>query len=237
MPFSEELHDRRVMFGARLREATVRLWSSPDIRRLYAGVLFNIHGMARASVPLMQTAIDCLECRSPDDPLIEPLIAYFEAQIPLETGHDDWLLDDLEALGEARGSVLARMPSPTVAALVGAQYYWMRHHHPVALLGYILVVESDTPTQAVIDRTIAETGLPRSAFRSFSRHAVLEAEHNETLDRLLDSLPLTEEQRGLIGVSVIQTLNMIASATELLIDAPRDGALADRAELADSLQM
>ena len=29
------------------------------------------------------------------------------------------------------------MPSPAVAALVGSQYYWLLHHHPVALLGFV----------------------------------------------------------------------------------------------------
>jgi hypothetical protein len=218
MDFSKEIHLKRRLMSARLREASKRLWESRDISELYPTMLFCIHSMARASVPLMNAAVDRLRAMSPVDPISVPLIRYFVRQIPQETGHDDWLLEDLVALGCSREEILARMPPPTVAALVGAQYYWIFHHHPVALLGYILVVESEPPSVELVERTVAETGLPREAFRSFFRHAVLEPAHNDALDRLLDSLPLSREQQGLIGVSVIQTSNMIAHAAEEILE-------------------
>jgi Iron-containing redox enzyme len=218
MDFSKEIHLKRRLMSARLREASKRLWESRDISELYPTMLFCIHSMARASVPLMKVAVDRLRAMSPVDPISVPLIRYFVRQIPQETGHDDWLLEDLEALGCSRAEILARMPPPTVAALVGAQYYWIFHYHPVALLGYILVVESEPPSVELVERTVAETGLPREAFRSFFRHAVLEPAHNDALDGLLDSLPLSREQQGLIGVSVIQTSNMIARAAEEILE-------------------
>ena len=218
MEFSKQLHLKRRLVGARLHEASERLWESLDISELYPAMLFCIHAMARASVPLMKTAADRLRTMTPVDPLASPLNEYFVRQIPQEMGHDDWLLEDLEALGRSRDVILAQMPPPTVAALVGAQYYWILHHHPVALLGYIFVVESETPSLEWIERTAARTGLPREAFRSFSRHAVLESAHNEALDELLDSLALTRQQQGLIGVSVIQTSTMIARAAEEILE-------------------
>ena len=218
MEFSKQIHLKRRLMGARLREASKRLWESRDISELYPAMLFSIHSMARASVPLMNAAADRLRAMTAVDPVSVPLIEYFVRQIPQETGHDNWLLEDLEALGCSRAEILARMPPPTVAALVGAQYYWIFHHHPVALLGYILVVESEPPSVELVERTVAETGLPREAFRSFFRHAVLEPAHNDALDALLDSLPLTREQQGLIGVSVMQTSNMIARAAEEILE-------------------
>jgi hypothetical protein len=218
MEFSKQIHLKRRLMGARLREASKRLWESRDIIELYPAMLFCIHSMARASVPLMKAAVDRLREMTGVEPISAPLIGYFVRQITQEIGHDGWLLEDLEALGLSRERVLARMPPPTVAALVGAQYYWIFHHHPVALLGYILVVESEPPSVELIERTVAKTGLPRDAFRSFFRHAVLEPAHNDALDCLLDSLPLSQEQHGLIGVSVIQTSNMIARAAEEILE-------------------
>jgi hypothetical protein len=218
MEFSKQIHLKRRLMGARLREASKRLWESRNVSELYPAMLFCIHSMARASVPLMKAALDRLQAMTAVDPISAPLIGYFAQQIPQETGHDDWLLEDLEALGLSRAEILARVPPPTVAALVGAQYYWIFHHHPVALLGYILVVESEPPSVELVERTVAETGLPREAFRSFFRHAVLEPAHNDALDGLLDSLPLSREQQGLIGVSVIQTSNMIARAAEEILE-------------------
>jgi hypothetical protein len=218
MEFSKQIHLKRRLMSAPLREASKGLWESRDIFELYPTMLFCIHSMARASVPLMKAAVDRLRAMTPVDPISAPLIEYFVQQIPQETGHDDWLLEDLEALGHSQAEILARMPPSTVAALVGAQYYWIFHHHPVALLGYILVVESEPPSVELVERTVVETGLPREAFRSFFRHAVLEPAHNDALDRLLDSLPLSREQQGLIGVSVIQTSTMIARAAEEILE-------------------
>ena len=76
-------------------------------------------------------------------------------------------------LGRPRSDVLARPPSPTVAALVGSQYYWIFHFHPVALLGYIAVLEGYPPSMAMIDQLEAGTGYPREAFRTMIAHAEL----------------------------------------------------------------
>ena len=47
--------------------------------------------MARATVPLMEAAIEQLRSR-PTGPVTADLIDYFTRQIPQETGHDGWLL-------------------------------------------------------------------------------------------------------------------------------------------------
>ena len=214
---SEQIHCKRRLLSARLRAASQQLWNHPDIAELYPVMLFRIHCMARATVPLMEEAIKELQQR-PSEPITDDLIVYFKQQIPQETGHDIWLLEDLEALGIPREQTLTRMPPPTVAALIGAQYYWIKHHHPLALLGYIAVVESETPSLELVERSIQRTGLPKQAFRNFSRHAILEPSHNEALDRLFDTLPLTAEQTSLIGVSLTQTANMIAQAAEEILE-------------------
>lgn len=74
------------------------------------------------------------------------LATYLERHVDEERQHDDWLLEDLAELGVAREDVWGRIPSPNIAALVGSQYYWMRHYHPVALLGYIAVLEGRPPS-------------------------------------------------------------------------------------------
>src|SRR5258708_27995131 len=99
MEFSKQIHLTRRLVDSRLREASKRLWESRDISELYPAMLFDIHSMARASVPLMKAAVDRLQAMSAVDPISVPLIGYFIRQIPQETGHDDWLLEDLEALG------------------------------------------------------------------------------------------------------------------------------------------
>src|SRR5207237_421598 len=79
-----------------------------------------------------------------DDPLGPPLAAYLREHVDEELGHDETLLGDLEAIGVPRLDVLAQVPSPSVAALVGGQYYWIHHHHPVSFLGYVAPMEGYT---------------------------------------------------------------------------------------------
>src|SRR5215510_7596973 len=96
--------------------------------------------MIRATVPLMEAALARTRVMGAD--LLAPKLAlYFEHHIPEEMHHDEWLLDDLESLGFNRSDLLRRPPSPTVAGMVGAQYYWIHHYHPVLLLSYIMVME------------------------------------------------------------------------------------------------
>jgi hypothetical protein len=134
-------------------------------------------------------------------------------------------LEDLEALGLPREETLARTPPPVIAAAVGAQYYWIANHHPVGLLGYIALVESETPSTALIEEILARTGLPRESFRSFLRHAILEPAHNAALDRLLDRLPLTPGQLALINLSVTQTANLVADSTDEILERHGRSAL------------
>ena len=59
--------------------------------------------------------------------------------------------------GQNRWSILTRPPSPTVAAAVGAQYYWILHYHPVALLGYVATLEGTLPTVELLDDLVDRT--------------------------------------------------------------------------------
>jgi len=221
-PFSERLDLVVSLLGARFRAVGERLWSHPEMAQLYPGVLYRMHCETRASVGLMEAAVDRLETMT-GDPLAPGLLAYLRGLIPEERGHDDWVLDSLEALGIPRAEVWRRRPPASVAAIVGEQYYWIHHHHPVALLGYIKVVENDPAPVETIDAVREKTGFPRAAFRYYYGHAHLELKHNGDLDRVLDALPLSEEDRELIILNASRTLEGTArKAEELLAEYERD---------------
>jgi hypothetical protein len=195
-----------------LRAATAALWRQEPsgLRPRYVGYLYAMHALVRASVPLMERAARRCAELAPHDPVATPLARYLERHADEERGHDAWLLDDLAAAGGDPAAALDRLPSPVVADLAGSQYYWIEHHHPVALLGYIRVLEANAPAPWLADRLAARTGLPAAAFRTVREHAALDTGHLADLDELLDSLPLTAAQQVAVGVSALRTADGVA---------------------------
>lgn len=201
-----------------------RLFEHPRLADLYAEYLVTMHGVIRASVPLMEAAsARASELR--DDPVATGLVEYLAEHIPEEAEHDEWLLEDLELIGVGRKSVLERPPSPTVAALVGSQYYWILHYHPVTLLGYIAVLEGYPPDPTEVESLAGRSGLPPEAFRTLAAHAELDQHHRDELLGAIDALPLSEAQERAIGVSGVYTVHMTARALDEVCD--RLGTSAD----------
>lgn len=202
------------MVSARLHAASVALWDGPDFARLYADYLCRVHAIIRASVPVMEAALGCARARGGQDRVAAGLAEYLSAHIQEEMHHDEWVLEDLEVLGIDRAAVLNRIPSPTVASLVGSQYYWIFHHHPLAVVGYIAVLEGTPPDAAHIRSVSANTGVPLAAFSTMLKHARLDPFHRDDLDRLLDSLPLTSHHSALVGLSAFHTVHALCRVIE-----------------------
>jgi hypothetical protein len=194
-----------------------QLFGHPQIAELYAEYLFMSHCIIRASVPLMQRGRD-RAAALPRDTAASIVAEYFASHIEEERGHDEWLLEDLAILGVGRLEILTRAPSPTVAGLVGSQYYWIEHYHPLALLGYVALLEGYPPVASEIDDLRRRTGHPAEAFRTLSLHGELDPHHGEELDELLDSLPLTEPQRTVLGLSAISSVQAMTAAVEEVIE-------------------
>jgi hypothetical protein len=194
-----------------------RLIEHPLVADVYPEFLFTSHCIIRASVPLMEAARERAEALGEGDVVSAALAGYLEEHITEEMDHDEWLLDDLEVVGSDRAIVLARPPSPSVAALVGAQYYWTFHYHPVALLGYIAVLEGYPPSLRLIEDLRSRTGYDARAFRTLRIHAELDPGHREELDELLDILPLTREQSTIMGLSAIHTVGALTRAYEEIV--------------------
>ena len=171
----------------------------------------------------MEAALERARSLAPDDRVAVGLAEYLERHIPEELHGDEpggGTLDDLEAIGIGVAAVRRRRPSRKIAALVGAQYFWIRHVHPVAILGY-LQLEAFHPERATVEQLIATTGFPREGFGQLLLHADVDVEHAEELRRVLDSLPLEPDQEELIGVSALQT---IAFLVEAMLEVVDDGA-------------
>jgi hypothetical protein len=206
MSASQRLRAKLDMAYPAVARASSGIWGDERVRELYPAYLTIWHGIVRSAVPLIEAARDRARTLAPGDEVAAMLVPYFEHHGPEEAGHDVWLLEDLEALGGDREAALRRIPSPRVATLVGAQYYWLRHAHPVSLLGHMAVVEGYSPPPGFADRLQALTGHPREAFRAIRRHERLDVKHKRELYELVDRLALTAEHEALMGIAGLHTL-------------------------------
>ena len=218
VPESTRLRRKLDLVLPELAGVTQRFLASPRISDLYVEYLISSHWIARASIPLMQTARERAMSIGIKDPVGAALAPYLEGHIVEEMGHDEWFLEDLDVLGWNRAAVLTQPPSATVASLVGAQYYWVLHYHPVALLGFLTALESHPPSRPLIDELISRTGHPPEAFRTLIEHADLDPHHEAELYGLLNDLPLTAEQSSIIGLSGIHTLHMTAVSVQDILE-------------------
>jgi Iron-containing redox enzyme len=195
-----------------------RILRGPDPAHMYPLYMRRMHGISRAAVPLMEAALARAERMDQLEPVTEPLCLYLRAHIPEESGHADWILDDLEVLGFDPELTTAPPPPASVACLVGAQYYWIEHTHPVALLGYLAIMEGNPPPIGAVDELQRATGFPAAAFRSMRLHARLDVKHREDLYRAIDSLPLEEDHERLISMSALNTADGLAAVLADLIE-------------------
>lgn len=190
-----------------------RLDQHPEPAAAWLAFLGVLSGAIRASVPLLETARDRARDLSATDPLAAGLVDYLRRHAAAERGHDEWLLQDLQSVGVAPTELLSHPPSGAVAALIGAQYYWLLHYHPVCILGYLMVVEGNPPNRRRLQDLQSRSGLPASAFRTMLEHADLDRDHAAELADLLDRLPLSSRHSEALGLSAIST---VAGLTRVL---------------------
>jgi len=198
--------------------ACARVFRHLRIRELLPEYLIDVHAIIRSTTSLMETGIRRAEELAPNDAVAAGVAEYLRRHVEEERFHDDWLLEDLALMGVDTVAALERLPSDTIACVVGAQYYWTLHYHPVALLGYFAFAEGFPPSTALVEELIERTGYPREAFRTFVEHGDLDPGHLEELDRTIDMLPLESHHEAALGLSAITTGRLLTDALNELVD-------------------
>jgi pyrroloquinoline quinone (PQQ) biosynthesis protein C len=156
------------------------------------------------------------------DPVAAITADYFTQHIAEELHHDEWLLEDMLASGIEHSAILNRIPPASIASLVGSQYYWVQHAHPVALFGYFFVLEGNPPSVQQLRAIQTRHGLPAAAFRTLIEHAETDLDHSEQQKRVLDQMPLQEQHSVLIALSAFQTIDKLSCVFEELLERHDD---------------
>ncbi|MCW5664520.1 MAG: iron-containing redox enzyme family protein [Piscinibacter sp.] len=108
-----------------------------------------------------------------------------------ESGHEEWVRNDLEAVGVMASDTEAHEPSPYTRALVGYNYWAAERRHPCSVLGMLYTLEVIAsvyggPFAAAIKEALLLEGERGVSF--INSHATMDAEHMAVLRKILNTL-------------------------------------------------
>ena len=170
-----------------------------DISRAdYIAYLTEAYHHVRHTVPLMQTARERLVQRDASV-LVDALDDYIEE----ETGHEEWILDDIEAAGGDRAVAAASSPAPATKSMVDHAYRTIREGNPAGFFGMVFVLEGTSVAMAsngaaAVQQTL---GLPKGAFRYLTSHGALDQHHMRFFESLMNRIDNPADQAAIVDMA------------------------------------
>ena len=163
-------------------------------RARYVAFLTEAWHHVRHTVPLLMAVGANLP--NQHSKLRSDLIHYLEEEV----GHDDWILNDIQAAGGDGQAAVASLPNIQTDAMVAYAWDTVQRRNPVGFFGMVYVLEGTSVALAVraADEIEKSLGLPRSAFTYLRSHGTLDLEHIEHLGGILDSLTDPADQAAVI---------------------------------------
>lgn len=161
---------------------------------LYRSYLSSAYHHVRYTVPLLQAALAA--CGPEDSALDEVLAEYLEEEV----GHEQWILEDIDALGGNSDTACAMRPPLAVRTMVAYAFHLIAEEGPYALLGMIHVLEGMSVALALAAAQSIRARLSPQGDGGFSyltSHGSLDVEHVETFARLLDVID-TPHRRAVV---------------------------------------
>lgn len=113
-----------------------------------------------------------------------------------ELGHQEWILNDIEACGTDKEAVRRSQPAPATELMVAYAYDTVNRINPLGFFGMVHVLEGTSIATA--DSAAAgvqkSLGLPNEAFSYLRSHGALDLEHVKFFESLMNQIDDKEEQ-------------------------------------------
>lgn len=199
MPFFEALQ-------ARTQAARAELFAVPVIRECLAGQVTRAQYLAflgqafhhvRHTVPLLMA---CGSRLPETHGWLQAAIAHYIGE---ETGHEEWILDDIRACGGDAEAVRRSAPAPATELMVAYVYDYVARRNPVGFFGMVHVLEGTS--QALATRAAqamrAGLGLPAEAFTYLASHGSLDEEHVRFFAGIMGRLDAPADREAVVHVA------------------------------------
>lgn len=113
-----------------------------------------------------------------------------------EMGHQEWILNDIEACGGDKEAVRRGTPLPATEIMVAYAYDTVHRLNPVGFFGMVLVLEGTSVSLAThaasnIQNTL---NLPKTAFSYLNSHGSLDVGHVDFYEKLMNRLEFEEDK-------------------------------------------
>ena len=117
-----------------------------------------------------------------------------------EMGHQEWILNDITALGGNAEEVRYGLPSIATELMVSYAWDTIQRVNPIGFFGMVLVLEGTSvqlATQAA-EAIQKSTGLPNEAFSYLTSHGSLDIEHVSFFEKLMNKIDNPQDQEAVI---------------------------------------
>ncbi len=123
-----------------------------------------------------------------------------------EAGHEEWVMNDLNAVGVAREVVVAHEAAPATLAMVGYNYWSAERRHPCSVLGMLYTLEVVAsvyggPFASAIEESLLLQDGQGVSF--ISSHATLDAKHMAELRQVLNLLLDVPARQAVIESTIV----------------------------------
>jgi pyrroloquinoline quinone (PQQ) biosynthesis protein C len=117
-----------------------------------------------------------------------------------ETGHEQWILDDIVACGGDAEAVRNGQPQPATELMVAYAYDTIARGNPVGFFGMVLVLEGTSVALALhaADHIQRVLGLPDGAFSYLRSHGELDRSHTALFAALMNLLDDPADQYAVL---------------------------------------
>jgi len=167
-------------------------------KELYGAYLEQAYHHVRFTVPLLELARD--SCGKNDEAFFNALNEYVEE----ESGHDEWILEDIKALGSDSEAVRRGQGGFACRVMIAYAHYAIEHINPYALLGMVHVLEGmsvELADKAAGSIATSFGDNPPNAFSYLTSHGALDIEHVQFFEDLVNGIQNQEIENIIIGAA------------------------------------
>ena len=160
----------------------------------YLAFLREAYHHVRHTVPLLRATKAALPARH--DWLRAPLDEYIDE----ESGHDEWILNDIAACGADADAVRHGRPGHATEVMVAYAYDTIARGNPLGFFGMVHVLEGTSVSLALMaaDAIQRPLALPDAAFSYLRSHGTLDQQHTAHFALLMDQIDDPRDQADIV---------------------------------------